>query len=80
MIFLLENTTRGTVKIDAEAIEPLLMNNGLTLTGLARKAGLTPNVVINAVRHGNLVLPITAKKIADVLGRNASDIACMNLH
>lgn len=67
---------KGTVQLDLERMEPLLINMGMTWTAVAKAAGITP-IVFTRAKKGGKVMPQTVKKVADVLGCQALDIAVL---
>lgn len=68
---------KGVIKLDVEAMKPLLADGGLTWSGLARAAGVTPNVVIRAAKDGRKIMPQTARKLAKALGKKTHEIAVL---
>jgi DNA-binding XRE family transcriptional regulator len=62
-----------TVEVDVDKLKELRIDQGLTQSELARRAGLTPGAVWN-LEHRGTGSPATVKKIADVLGVRASQL------
>ena len=62
-----------TVEVDVDKLKELRIDQGLTQSELARRAGLTPGAVWN-LEHRGSGRPDTVKKIADVLGVRASQL------
>lgn len=56
-----------------DKLKELRIDNGLTQSELARRAGITPGAVWN-LEHRGSARPDTLKKIADVLGVRASEL------
>jgi DNA-binding XRE family transcriptional regulator len=64
----------GPVEVDVEKLKELRIDQGLTQSELARQAGITHGAVWN-IEHRGRGRPDTLKKIADVLGVRASQLA-----
>lgn len=68
----------GAVEVDVKKIATAMLDNGMGWSTLAEAAGLSTCALSN-VKHGRKVMPSTAKKIADVFGWKASQIARLSL-
>lgn len=61
------------VKANIEAVMAARLDHGWSLSELARRVEVT-NQTIARIENGHSVLPGTAKKVADALGRSVSEL------
>jgi transcriptional regulator with XRE-family HTH domain len=63
-----------TVEVNVQKLKQLRVDQGFSARQLALKAGLSPGAVSVAERRGS-ASPATLKRLADVLGVRASELA-----
>lgn len=68
------NMMASKMILEPSKIWKLMVNKGLSWRSLAAAAGISQRITYK-VSHGMAIYPITAKKIADCLGVQVTDLA-----